>query len=219
MLSCWNCAHKAELQPTASAGGTTTAYWGWVTIACDQKPRDGSGLTEAQQVSSKHQAARIVTWEVALPMVPVSGNQARDGTRVAPTSPGLLPQKNGTGRNRSHIVFTTELPFEERRLQSLTDRLRRKQDQKPWMPRRKDHIPGGLIRTEGVNSGGVLAGDTAGVVARPVIQHQDFIAGTQRLKSPSQAKPVIAGVQDGGDRRHCEHAMGTQLAGWSNSSP
>ena len=62
------------------------------------------------------------------------------------------------------------------------------------MARREDCVPGGLIRTEGVNYGSVLAGDTPGVVARPVIENQDFIAGPQRLKSPSQAEPIVAGV-------------------------
>src|SRR6266576_1084292 len=78
------------------------------------------------------------------------------------------------------------------------------------MARREDCVPRGLIRTEDVNYGGILAGDTEGVVARPVIENQDFIAGTQRLKSPSQAEPVVAGVQDGSDQRHRKHVIGTR---------
>ncbi len=84
------------------------------------------------------------------------------------------------------------------------------------MPRHEDCIPGGLILTQRVNSGAIQAGDAAGLVARPVIQNQKFIAGSQRLKGPSQAEPIVAGVQNGSDRGHCRHAMGTQLKGPGN---
>ena len=79
-------------------------------------------------------------------------------------------------------------------------------------------VTGSLIRSGGSDNGRVLAGDPQSPVARAVVNHQDFVAGVKGLKGPPQAEFVVAGVQDGGDGRHCEHAMGTQFAGRDNSS-
>lgn len=67
---------------------------------------------------------------------------------------------------------------------------------------RKTYIVQGLKRIGRSDPCRILASNAQGVVAGTVVDHHDLVTWPQGCKRPTQADPVVAGVQDGRDGRH-----------------